>query len=499
MKVVRAHFNVISIFLLLLVGSGNGNTDRAGHTSGSGPSKQCSNYFLCYVNNTLQHLNNLDPSFNSSLAFLKFLRGNWVSYDEACEYMIKNISIITNYEQDNSSDSCNTMWDTLSCWPKTAAGKESYIPCPHPGQGIDFTNNATRKCNNNGTWAEKANYNRCLNPPNQAFEDKLRSLTTRSSILYVGYSLSTLSLLISLFIFRYFRSLHCVRTLIHCNLMLTFIFRNILFIVFSCILGEIHNKPWVCKLMVTFFHYFTTSSFFWMFVEGLYLYFMIVHAMRHNKIKFTYCIIIGWVAPIPFLILWIILKKLYDDIYCWLAPHSSQYDAVIYIPVITILCVNTIFFLNVLCVLICQLRRTEDSLQYKKAFRASGILIPLLGINYLLFIVNPGTTPTSKEVFSYIIGFLQAVQGLLVAIFYCFMNSDVHAALAKKVRDHMETRSVTTTKCTNGSPSLQKSTHEDYHLVSLRMARVSPGDQDSVSPQWDEETLCIDLKEKAVQ
>ncbi|XP_029641147.2 corticotropin-releasing factor receptor 2-like [Octopus sinensis] len=499
MKVVRAQFSVVSIFLFLLVGSGNSNTDSGGHTSGAGPSKQCGNYFLCYVNNSLQHLNNLDPSFNSSLAFVKFLKGNWDSYDEACEYMLHMINITSDDEQDDTNDSCDTMWDTLSCWPKTAAGKESYIPCPHPHQGIDFTKNATRKCSENGTWAAKADYNGCLDAPHQVHEDNLRRLTAKTSILYVGYSLSTISLLISLFIFRYFRSLHCVRTLIHCNLMLTFVFRNILFIIFSCILREVHRRPWVCKLMMTFFHYFTTSSFFWMFVEGLYLYFMIVHAMRHNKIKFIYCIIIGWVAPIPFLILWIILKKLYEDTHCWLPVQLSAYDAVLYTPVITILCVNLIFFLNVLCVLICQLRRTEESLQYKKAFRASGILIPLLGINYLLFIVNPGSTPTSKEVFSYIIAFLQATQGLLLAILYCFMNSDVRAALAKKVRDHMETRSVTT-KCTHGSPSLQKSSHEDYHLVSLRMARVSPGDQDSVSPQWDaEETLCIDLKEKNVQ
>uniref|UniRef100_A0A0L8HF46 Uncharacterized protein n=1 Tax=Octopus bimaculoides TaxID=37653 RepID=A0A0L8HF46_OCTBM len=99
MKVVRAQFRVVSIFLFLLVGSGNSNTDNGGHTSGSGPSKQCSNYFLCYVNNSLQHLNNLDPSFNSSLAFVKFLKGNWDSYDEACEYMLHMIGITSDNEQ----------------------------------------------------------------------------------------------------------------------------------------------------------------------------------------------------------------------------------------------------------------------------------------------------------------------------------------------------------------------------------------------------------------
>ena len=51
---------------------------------------------------------------------------------------------------------------------------------------------------------------------------------------------------------------------------------------------------WVCKLKVTVINYLHCTNFFWMFVEGLYLFSMVVWAFSASKIKHWHYIIVGW-------------------------------------------------------------------------------------------------------------------------------------------------------------------------------------------------------------
>jgi hypothetical protein len=57
--------------------------------------------------------------------------------------------------------------------------------------------------------------------------------------------------------------------------------------------------------------------------------------------------------------------------------------------------------------------------------RATTILLPLLGLTYVLMITSPGDDVTSTRIYGYVNAILQSTQGLVVAVCYCFMNGEV--------------------------------------------------------------------------
>uniref|UniRef100_A0A3Q0STE9 Corticotropin releasing hormone receptor 2 n=1 Tax=Amphilophus citrinellus TaxID=61819 RepID=A0A3Q0STE9_AMPCI len=67
-----------------------------------------------------------------------------------------------------------------------------------------------------------------------------------------------------------------------------------------------------------------------------------------------------------------------------------------------------------------------------KAVKATLVLLPLLGITYMLFFVNPGEDDISQIVFIYFNSFLQSFQGFFVSVFYCFLNGEVRSAVRKR-------------------------------------------------------------------
>ncbi|KAK3567195.1 hypothetical protein QTP86_012679 [Hemibagrus guttatus] len=68
----------------------------------------------------------------------------------------------------------------------------------------------------------------------------------------------------------------------------------------------------------------------------------------------------------------------------------------------------------------------------RKAVKATLVLLPLLGITYMLFFVNPGDDDISQIVFIYFNSFLQSFQGFFVSVFYCFLNGEVRSAVRKR-------------------------------------------------------------------
>ncbi|KAJ8793138.1 hypothetical protein J1605_003815 [Eschrichtius robustus] len=68
----------------------------------------------------------------------------------------------------------------------------------------------------------------------------------------------------------------------------------------------------------------------------------------------------------------------------------------------------------------------------RKAVKATLVLLPLLGITYMLFFVNPGEDEVSRVVFIYFNSFLESFQGFFVSVFYCFLNSEVRSAIRKR-------------------------------------------------------------------
>ncbi|XP_053120982.1 corticotropin-releasing factor receptor 2 isoform X9 [Hemicordylus capensis] len=237
-------------------------------------------------------------------------------------------------------------------------------------------------------------------------------------------------------LFSSMRSIRCLRNIIHWNLITTFILRNMMWFLLQLIDHNIHesNEIW-CRCMTTIFNYFVVTNFFWMFVEGCYLHTAIVMTYSTDKLRKWVFLFIGWCIPCPIIIAWAICKHYYENEQCWFGKEPGKYIDYIYQgPVILVLLINFVFLFNIVRILMTKLRAstTSETIQYRKAVKATLVLLPLLGITYMLFFVNPGEDDISQIFFIYFNSFLQSFQGFFVSVFYCFLNGEVRSAARKR-------------------------------------------------------------------
>ncbi|XP_015604427.1 diuretic hormone receptor isoform X2 [Cephus cinctus] len=329
---------------------------------------------------------------------------------------------------------CEFDWDALLCWPRTPPGTLATLPCFDELNGIkyDSTQNASRWCWLNGTWSF-SNYSLCADVRTPNVESDVEITTM---LYFVGYSLSLFTLIVAVSIFLYYKELRCLRNNIHTNLMFTYILADLMWILTTAMQISLQTDVPTCIAIFSLLHYFHLTNFFWMFVEGLYLYLLVVKTFTGDNIKLRLCLVIGWGLPLLVIAVWAIAKSLAGVSsqtgnqvglwrHCpWMSPHP--YDWFYQAPAIIVLGVNVIFLFMIMWVLITKLRSANnvETQQYRKASKALLVLIPLLGVTYILVLAGP-TEGHVANVFSYARAILLSSQGLSVALFYCFLNTEV--------------------------------------------------------------------------
>ena len=104
-------------------------------------------------------------------------------------------------------------------------------------------------------------------------------------------------------------------------------------------------------------------------------------------------------------------------------------------PVILLLVANAFFLVSIFYVVVTKLRSTgqreASDHQNWRAAKALLVIIPLLGITYLITIV-PITSNTSSLFYFIFVHFravLLSTQGLTVTLPYCFLNTEVKGIL----------------------------------------------------------------------
>ncbi|XP_011493880.1 PREDICTED: diuretic hormone receptor-like [Ceratosolen solmsi marchali] len=342
---------------------------------------------------------------------------------------------------------CLASWDSLLCWPRTRVGSLAVQPCFEELHGIEYdsSQNASRWCRANGTWDSYSNYSQCkelrLTPP-----DAENGVEITTQLYFVGYGLSLSTLIIAVVIYLYYRELRCLRNVIHTNLMFTYILADFLWILTTVSQVSLQRNIPMCIIFYSLYHYFQLTNFFWMFVEGLYLYLLVVKTFSGENIKLKMCLFIGWGIPFVVVTVWGIAKSLGKKFitteiqesalsrHCpWMIPHP--FDWLYQVPAIFVLCINVLFLFMIMWVLITKLRSATnvETQQYRKAAKALLVLIPLLGVTYILVLAGP-TEGQAANMFTYMRAILLSSQGLSVALFYCFLNSEVRNAL----RHHYE-------------------------------------------------------------
>ncbi|KAJ7345554.1 hypothetical protein JRQ81_001504 [Phrynocephalus forsythii] len=333
---------------------------------------------------------------------------------------------------------CNSTWDGWLCWDDVAAGQTAVQNCPDYFQDFDPSEKVYKTCEENGHWFVHPDSNRTWTNFSQCTAGVKSKLQTALNMYYltiIGHSLSLVSLLISLGIFFYFKSLSCQRITLHKNLFFSFVCNSVVTII--CLTGVANNQQLVaanpvgCKVAHFLQLYLLVCNYFWMLCEGIYLHTLIVVAVFAEKQHLMWYYLLGWGFPLVPACIHAVARSIYFNDNCWIRSDTHLLY-IVHGPICAALLVNLFFLLNIVRVLITKLKVTHqaESNLYMKAVRATLILVPLLGIEFVLFPWRPEGR-IAEEIHDYVMHILMHYQGLLVATIFCFFNGEVQSVLRR--------------------------------------------------------------------
>ncbi|KAM7120102.1 pituitary adenylate cyclase-activating polypeptide type I receptor isoform 6-T6 [Molossus nigricans] len=369
----------------------------------------------------------------------------------------------------SSSRGCPGMWDNITCWKPAHVGEIVLVSCPKffqildPDQvwetetigEFDFEDISSldlsgmrvvgRNCTRDG-WSEPFphyfdacgfdEYNESEAGDQDYYYLSVKALYT------VGYSTSLVSLTTAMVILCRFRKLHCTRNFIHMNLFASFMLRAISVFIKDWVLYEEQdsNHCFVstveCKAIMVFFHYCVVSNYFWLFIEGLYLFTLLVETFFPERRYFYWYTMVGWGSPTICVSAWAALRLYLDNTGCWDMNDSTPLWWVIKGPVVGSIMVNFGLFVGIIFILVQKLQSPDmggnESSIYLRLARSTLLLIPLFGIHYTVFAFSPENV-SKRERLVFELG-LGSFQGFVVAVLYCFLNGEVQAEIKRKWR-----------------------------------------------------------------
>ncbi|XP_070506653.1 calcitonin gene-related peptide type 1 receptor isoform X1 [Chironomus tepperi] len=342
---------------------------------------------------------------------------------------------------------CEAHFDGWSCIPLTLAGEIARIPCP-PMLEFDTSRFAHKICEIDASWFRHpfnnrswTNYTTCIDV--QDFE-----LRRHINLIYItGYTISLIAILFSISIFCYFRSLKCARITLHMNLFASFAANNFLWLIWYHVILDTNvleaESQTGCVVLHLILHYFLLTNYAWMLCEGFYLHTVLVSAFISEQKLVRWLILLGWSSPAIFLILYGILRGYvsedHDRAFCWM--NESPYSNVLVAPVCLSMLLNLLFLCNIVRVVLLKLRApaavsngpgSGPSRNILQAFRATLLLVPLLGLQYILTPFRPGKNHPYEATYEVISAFTASFQGLCVATLFCFCNGEVMAQVKRR-------------------------------------------------------------------
>ncbi|XP_028288283.1 vasoactive intestinal polypeptide receptor 2-like [Parambassis ranga] len=380
--------------------------------------------------------------------------------------------------QELATTGCHGEWDNVSCWRSAAVGEVLTLPCPSPFLLLFGKNgNLSRNCTEEG-WSTvypgiivACSSDITDEPKELAFYRVVQILST------LGHSLSLIMLLTSTTIICLFRRLRCMRNYIHLNLFVSFMLRAVAVLAKDILLFsddetiDCSTQPSLvgCKAGLVVFNYFVMANFFWLLVEALYLH-MLLLVIHTYSTRLSVFMLIGWGIPFVFIVAWIICRINLEDTRCWEVNDNPVPDRLINWPIMASVIINFILFISIIRILVQKLRCTDvggnEQSQYRRLAKSTLLLIPLFGVNYVVFfyLMEPADKKMKQIKIFFDLG-LGSFQGLIVAVLYCFLNSEVQGELRRTWR----------------SLSLKRYVGRDYRLHAMSVSRN--GTENSAFPR----------------
>ncbi|NXL38185.1 GLR protein, partial [Glaucidium brasilianum] len=303
-----------------------------------------------------------------------FVFENWKAYSEECHRNMSRLPAATELV-------CNRTFDKFSCWPDTLPNSTASVPCPWflPWYQKVKHRHVFKTCGPDGQWVtgprgqSLRDATQCeLDAEDLEAQEKFAKTYGSFKVMYtVGYSVSLCALLLALALLLGFSKLHCMRNYIHMNLFASFMLKGVSVLVIDALLKTHYSDKidgynvhiWLsdeaaagCRAATVFMQYGIVANYCWLLVEGIYLHNLLVVAVFSERSYFTLYLCIGWGAPMLFLIPWVVVKFLYENIQCWTTNNNMGFWWILRFPVFLAILINFFIFIRIIQILVSKLR-----------------------------------------------------------------------------------------------------------------------------------------------
>ncbi|XP_028396986.1 uncharacterized protein LOC114520843 isoform X2 [Dendronephthya gigantea] len=290
-------------------------------------------------------------------------------------------------------------------------------------------------------------------------------------ITYIGLGLSILGCLFTFIIYVSLSNIKSDRSTIHTNLVAALGIADVIFLVTVAVKPS--GNP--CLALSTLAFFFYLAVFFWMLVEGGYIYLMIdvMKVFRGNPVlmrRMAY--FVGWGSPIIIVVVtWAVLRdRIVSKYHCWLSVESGAIWAFVG-PGLLIILINC-FILGV------AMKTTWKTFVNDKEFRGLksatktfAVVIPVLGITWVFGIL---AFNESSVVFQYVFAITNSIQGALIFLLYCIVNREVRNELRRKLANWQTRREMS-----SSSAGGRRRTHDFGYEYPLGEVKVKPGAEET--------------------
>ncbi|ESO87997.1 hypothetical protein LOTGIDRAFT_234777 [Lottia gigantea] len=337
---------------------------------------------------------------------------------------------------------CPRTWDGFGCFDDTLAGDETVIKCPEYIEHGNPYADAVKNCNNNGTWfrdkitgKEWTDYLGCV----QINEYKV--------LFQVGLICNIISIVLlvpACVVFLYYRQLRVQQRIkLHICLFVSFVFTSVVMILWDVLvfndrltnaaaLTVMYQDPPGCRVLYILTRYALSTAYVWMFLEGFHLHRLIVKAFKVPKSIIHYHFI-GWGFPvIPIYVILIsgfpvipiiaytVIRITRNDKNCWV-NNAGDYEWIVYLPNLFCIAFNVFFLMNILRILMTQLQsHPNEPSNYRRALKATFILVPLFGLQLFFIIYRPPSTWSGSFMYEVISKIVNNLQSTVVALILYF-------------------------------------------------------------------------------
>ncbi|XP_063716803.1 vasoactive intestinal polypeptide receptor-like isoform X2 [Symsagittifera roscoffensis] len=365
--------------------------------------------------------------------------------------------------QKNASLFCPVLFDGVGCWPATRVNTTQAIPCP----SIPFYDQSkfgTHACvmgekwDGQGegegvpVWASHPDYPGLIWSDYSLCEQAIHTNKYQliQVIYYVGHLLSFAFTLTAFIIFAVFKKLHCPRNVIHMNFFGSIALFCFNYFLQTVLMDTLLTDTLLCNLTHVVVQYCFQTTYFWMLCEAGFLHRTVVtNVFGHNE-RVGPFIVLGWGAPVMVVTVYVITNLILGKSkVCWISEYGETFSWGVEVPLMLCIAINLVLLISVLRVLIPKINASAANVPSQdvaiKSAKAIIFLSPLFGVHTIVTLWMPREGSNAHIVLGVVQALLQSFQGSVVAIVFCFGNSEVRTEIKSKFTSMNRRRSTDTT------------------------------------------------------